>query len=102
MVGLGGVFVEVFRDVAFRVPPFDAEEALRMLAELRGLPLLQGARGRPVADLDALVETILTVGRIGLDLGDAIRELDINPLVVRPSGRGVVALDALVVPTTGG
>ena len=100
MAGLGGVFVEVFRDVAFRVPPFDADEARRMLEELRGLPLLQGARGRPVADVDALVDTILTVGRIGLDLGDAIREIDINPLVVRPSGRGVVALDALVVPHT--
>jgi acyl-CoA synthetase (NDP forming) len=98
MAGLGGVFVEVFRDVSFRVPPFDRAEARRMLDELRGLPLLEGARGRPVADIEALVETILAVAQIGLELGGEIRELDINPLVVRPAGRGVVALDALVVP----
>jgi acyl-CoA synthetase (NDP forming) len=99
MVGLGGVFVEVYRDVTFRVPPFDRDEAHRMLGDLQGLPLLQGARGRPPGDLDALVDVILAVQRIGLDLGDAIREIDINPLVVLP--HGAVALDALVVPAGG-
>jgi acyl-CoA synthetase (NDP forming) len=92
------VFVEVFKDVAFRVPPFDEAEARRMLGELRGLPLLQGARGRPLADIDALVDVICKVQRMSLDLADTIRELDINPLVVLPAGRGAVALDALVVP----
>jgi acyl-CoA synthetase (NDP forming) len=98
MAGLGGVFVEVFKDVTFRVPPFDADEARRMLDELQGLPLLQGARGRPRADVDALVDVILKVQRMGLDLADSVRELDINPLVVLPEGQGAVALDALVVP----
>jgi acyl-CoA synthetase (NDP forming) len=98
MAGLGGVFVEVFRDVAFRVPPFDADEARRMLAELRGLPLLHGARGRPRADVDALVDVICKVQRMSLDLADSVRELDINPLLVLPEGQGAVALDALVVP----
>jgi acyl-CoA synthetase (NDP forming) len=98
MAGLGGVFVEVFKDVAFRVPPFDADEARRMLDELQGLPLLEGARGRPRADVDALVDVICTVQRMALDLADSVRELDINPLVVLPEGQGAVALDALVVP----
>src|SRR4051794_13571648 len=96
MAGLGGVFVEVFRDVAFRVPPFDEAEARRMVEELRGLPLLQGARGKPAVDVDAFVDTIVKVQRMALELGDELKELDINPLLVRPSG--AVALDALVVP----
>jgi acyl-CoA synthetase (NDP forming) len=96
MAGLGGVFVEVFRDVAFRVPPFDADEARRMVGELRGLPLLQGARGNPPVDIDALVDVIVRVQQMALELGDELRELDINPLFVRPSG--AVALDALAIP----
>jgi acyl-CoA synthetase (NDP forming) len=95
MVGLGGVFVEVLKDVSFRVPPFDADEARRMLGELQGFPLLEGARGAKPADVDALVDVIVKVGRLAQDLADEVAEIDINPLVVRP--RGAVALDALVV-----
>jgi acyl-CoA synthetase (NDP forming) len=94
-VGLGGIFVEVFGDVTFRVPPFDEDEARRALAELKGFKLLEGVRGRPGVDIDALVDTVMKVQRLALDLAGDIRELDINPLVVRP--RGAVALDALVV-----
>ncbi|WP_433476998.1 acetate--CoA ligase family protein [Spirillospora sp. CA-142024] len=97
MVGLGGVFVEVFRDMAFRVPPFDAEEAGRMVAGLRGFPLLTGTRGRPAADVDALVDVIMKVQRMGLELDGVLTELDINPLAVLPAG--AVALDALAVTT---
>jgi acyl-CoA synthetase (NDP forming) len=97
MVGLGGVFVEVLRDVSFRVPPFDRDEAARMLAELRGFPLLEGARGRKPADVGALADVIMNVQRLAMDLAGEVRELDINPLIVRP--RGAVALDALVVRT---
>ncbi|MGW0766693.1 acetate--CoA ligase family protein [Streptomyces sp. NPDC002676] len=96
-VGLGGVLVEVLRDAAVRVPPFGEEQARAMLAELRGRALLDGVRGRPPADLDALVEVILRVQRMALELGDSIAELDINPLMVLPRGQGAVALDALVV-----
>ncbi|MDZ4826913.1 MAG: acetate--CoA ligase family protein, partial [Actinomycetota bacterium] len=94
-VGLGGVFVEVFEDVTFRVPPFDEPEARRMLRELKGSKLLDGVRGRRPADVDALVAVIMNVQRLALDLAGDVRELDINPLIVR--SRGAVALDALVV-----
>ena len=96
MVGLGGVFVEVLGDVSHRVPPFDADEVRRMLAELKGYPLLTGVRGRPPVDVEALVDVILKVQRLALDLSDDVAELDINPLTVLPSG--AVALDALVIP----
>jgi acyl-CoA synthetase (NDP forming) len=96
-VGLGGVLVEVLRDVAVRVPPFGEDQAGEMLGELRGRPLLDGVRGRPPADLDALVEVILRVQRMALELGDVLCELDINPLMVLPRGQGAVALDALAV-----
>jgi acyl-CoA synthetase (NDP forming) len=99
MAGLGGVFVEVLKDVAFRVPPFDKTEARRMVEELQGLPLLQGARGRAKADIGALVDVIMKVQRLAVDLAADVAELDINPLVVRP--RGAVALDALIVPKEG-
>jgi acetate---CoA ligase (ADP-forming) len=95
MVGSGGVLIEVLGDVSFRVPPFGRDEATRMVRELRGFPLLEGARGRPAADVDALVDSVLVVGRLALDLADDVAELDINPIVVRPEG--AVALDALVV-----
>ncbi len=94
-IGLGGIFTEVFGDATFRVPPFDADEVRRALLELKGYKLLEGVRGAKPADVDALVDTIMNVQRLSLELADDVRELDINPLVVRP--RGAVALDALVV-----
>ena len=96
-VGLGGVLVEVLRDTAVGVPPFGEEQARDMLAGLRGRALLDGVRGRPPADLDALVEVTLRVQRMALELGDQLAELDINPLMVLPQGQGAVALDALAV-----
>ncbi|MFI6249831.1 acetate--CoA ligase family protein [Streptomyces sp. NPDC051016] len=96
-VGLGGVLVEVLHDAAVRVPPFGEEQARDMLAELRGRALLDGVRGRPPADLEALVEVILRVQRMALELGDQLAELDINPLMVLEQGQGAVALDALAV-----
>ncbi|MFF5371766.1 acetate--CoA ligase family protein [Streptomyces sp. NPDC013187] len=96
-VGLGGVLVEVLRDTAVGVPPFGEEQARDMLAGLRGRALLDGVRGRPPADLDALVEVVLRVQRMALELGDQLAELDVNPLMVLPQGQGAVALDALAV-----
>jgi len=105
MVGLGGILVEVLGDVAFRVPPFGRDEADRMVRELKGFPLLDGARGAPPADVEALVDVIMKVQRLALDLADpsdvGLAELDLNPLVVRPHGHGAVALDALAVRSGG-
>ena len=95
MAGLGGVFVEVLEDVTFRVPPFHADEAERMLRELKGFKVLEGVRGADPVDIGALVDVITKVQRLALDLAGDVAELDINPLVVTPSG--AIALDALVV-----
>ncbi|GAA2787228.1 acetate--CoA ligase family protein [Streptomyces showdoensis] len=96
-VGLGGVLVEVLNDAAVRVPPFGEREARDMLGELRGRALLDGVRGAPPADVDALVEVVLRVQRMALELDGDLAELDINPLMVLPRGQGAVALDALAV-----
>ncbi len=96
-VGLGGVLVEVLHDAAVRVPPFGEDQARAMLTELRGHALLEGVRGAPPADVDALVEVILRIQRMALELGDDLSELDINPLMVLPRGQGAVALDALAI-----
>jgi acyl-CoA synthetase (NDP forming) len=94
-VGVGGIFVEVFGDVTFRVPPFGEDEARRAINELAGAKLLAGVRGAKPGDVDALVTAIMNVQRLAMDLADDVAELDINPFTVRP--RGAVALDALVV-----
>jgi acyl-CoA synthetase (NDP forming) len=96
-VGMGGVFVEVMRDTTVLVPPFGPADVRGALAGLRCRPLLDGVRGLPPMDVDALVEVVLRVQRMALDLGDQLAELDINPLVVLERGKGVVALDALAV-----
>ncbi|MGW0731406.1 acetate--CoA ligase family protein [Streptomyces sp. NPDC002851] len=96
-VGLGGVLVEVLRDAVVRVPPFGEDQARAMLDELRGRALLDGVRGGPPVDVDALVEVVLRVQRMALELGGDLAELDINPLMVLPRGQGAVALDAMAV-----
>ncbi len=98
MFGLGGIFIEVLKDVTFRVPPFGKDEALRMTKEVKGSALLDGVRGQPRVNRNALVETIMRVQRLAVDLSGEIAELDINPLVVRAGGLGATALDALIIP----
>ena len=95
MFGLGGVFVEVFGDVSFRVPPFDRDEAVRMIEQTVGSALLHGQRGSKPVKISALVDVLMKVQKLAMDNASTISELDINPLVVRPNG--VVALDALIV-----
>jgi acyl-CoA synthetase (NDP forming) len=94
--GFGGVFVEVLRDVAVRVPPLDHAEALAMLDELRGVGLLRGARGRPPADVPALADTLVRLGTLALAHRRHLQALDLNPLLVLDAGRGVVAVDWLI------
>lgn len=98
MVGLGGVFAEILQDTALRMAPVTADEAGDMLRELKAFPLLDGARGRPPADVDALCEAIAALSRFASRHAADVAEIDINPLLVRPRGQGVVALDALIVP----
>ena len=97
LVGLGGVAAELFGDTALRLLPIGREDALAMLAELRGYPLLTGYRGAPAADVEALVAAILAFAGMGETLGAHLVEAEINPLFVRPEGRGVVAADGLAV-----
>jgi acyl-CoA synthetase (NDP forming) len=94
-VGLGGIWVELLRDTSLRLLPVDAAEVKRMLGELRGLPLLQGARGTRPANLDAVAEAIAGLGHTALSLTGSLRALEVNPLWV--NGDQVEALDVLVV-----
>ncbi|MFW5978281.1 MAG: acetate--CoA ligase family protein, partial [Halohasta sp.] len=93
MFGLGGIFVRIYEDTAFRVAPVSRREAVSMTEEIRAAPMLRGARGRTPADVDRLVETIQRVSQLVSDF-PVITELDVNPLVVSPEG--VSAIDVRV------
>jgi acetyl coenzyme A synthetase (ADP forming)-like protein len=97
MFGLGGIFVEVLKDVTFRVTPVTQGQARRMLSEIRGAPILKGARGEPPRDQVALVETICKFSNMILDLKDEISETDANPLLVYEEGKGLKVADARVI-----
>jgi acetate---CoA ligase (ADP-forming) len=97
MVGLGGVLVEVLKDVSFRKAPFDVAEAHIMINELRGSAILDGVRGAPPADRNALAITLSTLSLFAAAEKDSIESIDINPFVVFEDGQGTVALDALIV-----
>ncbi|HUV94613.1 MAG TPA: acetate--CoA ligase family protein [Anaerolineae bacterium] len=92
MFGLGGIYVEVLKDVAFRVAPMTRFQAEQMVRSIRSYALLTGVRGEPPADLEAIVDAILRVSQLVTDFPE-IAELDVNPLLVRESGRGAVAVD---------
>ncbi|HEY6992509.1 MAG TPA: acetate--CoA ligase family protein [Xanthobacteraceae bacterium] len=94
MAAAGGVLAEVARDRSLRLAPVDRAEAREMIAELRALVALAGYRGRPKGDLDALAQAIVALSRLAGD--PDVVEAEINPLIVRPAGQGVVAVDALV------
>ncbi len=95
--GLGGTLVEVFDDIAIRVPPFDRHEARRMIDECKVSALLAGTRGAKPAKVAAVVDVLMRLQRLAVDFADEIIEIDVNPLVVTPTG--AIALDALVVTT---
>jgi len=96
-VGLGGIYVEILKDVAFRLPPICRTEALEMLRELRAYPLLAGARGRAPADIEALTACMERISWLAVDLQDQVVEADINPLMMLAAGQGARIVDALVV-----
>jgi acetate---CoA ligase (ADP-forming) len=94
MVAAGGVLTEIARDRSLRLAPIDLATAHEMIAEVRALIALAGYRGRPAGDLDALAHAMVALSRLADDAG--IAEAEINPLIVREAGEGVVAVDALV------
>jgi len=94
MFGLGGIFTEVLKDISFRVAPLEKRDALEMMSEIKAHKILDAVRGMPEADRDLLADILINVGRIGLE-NDAVKEIDINPLIL--SGSKPVAVDALVV-----
>jgi acetyl coenzyme A synthetase (ADP forming)-like protein len=94
--GLGGIYVEALKDVAFRVAPFSRQEAGEMIHEIRSYPLLEGVRGEPAADHEAMVDALLRISRLVTDFPEIV-ELDINPLMVFEEGRGAVAIDMRLV-----
>jgi acyl-CoA synthetase (NDP forming) len=98
MFGLGGIFAEIMKDVSFRLAPVTLSMAREMIAEIKGYPLLTGARGRAHADVDALADAIVKLSALAVDLKDHVAELDINPLFVMERGKGVKAADALIRP----
>jgi acetate---CoA ligase (ADP-forming) len=97
MVGLGGIHVEVLRDVVFAPLPIGRDEALTLLGELKGTALLDGARGAFPADRAALTELIANLSRFAADHADLIEEIDLNPVIVHPQGQGLSVVDALIV-----
>lgn len=95
LFGLGGIYVEVFQDVTFRVAPIRELSAYRMIEGIRGYKILTGFRGQPPADIDAIAECIQRLSQMALEL-EAISELDINPLIVLEKGRGARVVDARI------
>jgi acetyltransferase len=93
--GAGGVAVELWKDVAFRMHPLTDLDAREMLDQIRARALLDGFRGAPAADRDALVDVLLRIDRLAADLPE-ILELDLNPLIARAPGQGAIAIDARI------
>lgn len=89
MFGLGGVFVEVLKDVTFRIAPITETDAREMITEVKGYPILKGYRGQPPADIDAIVEILMNTSRLVIDHME-IKELDLNPIMVYENGAKTV------------
>jgi acetyl-CoA synthetase (ADP-forming) len=89
MFGFGGTFVEVMKDVSFRIAPITEEEAKEMITEVKAYPILRGYRGQPPADIDALAKILLNTSRLVMDHQE-IKELDLNPVMVYEKGAKTV------------
>lgn len=93
MFGLGGIYVEVLKDISFRIAPLSHEDAIEMIKEIKTFPLLRGVRGEVEADIGAIKKSLLSFSQMTLDFPQII-EADINPLLVKKRGEGVIAVDA--------
>ena len=101
MIGLGGIFVEVLKDVALRLLPVNEREAREMLRELRGYKVLEGVRGQGPRDIDALVKAMVGLSDIFAAHRNHLSDMEINPIMVRAQGSGVAAVDVRVVKRNG-
>ena len=95
MFGLGGVFVEVLKDVQFRLAPLSREEAIDMIQSIKGYPILQGTRGEKPVDIDAVVDILLRLSELGTDFPE-LDEMDLNPVLAFPEGKGATVVDARI------
>jgi acyl-CoA synthetase (NDP forming) len=95
MFGFGGIFVEVFKDVSFRVAPVDKFSAYRIIDETKASLLLKGARGRPKRDIETLAVCLQRLSQLALECPQ-IKELDINPMMVLEEGKGCFVADAKI------
>ena len=96
MFGLGGTFVEIFKDVAFRLVPLNKQDALSMIEETKGYKILKGFRGQSAYDIDAIVDYLLRISQLVSDFPE-VKELDLNPIKVLEEGKGLVIFDAKVI-----
>jgi len=96
--GLGGIFVEVLRETVTEMAPLTTDDATRMIGRVRGAQILTGARGRPPGDVAALADCLVNLSRFAAANAGRFRALDLNPIIVKPKGEGVVAVDIAVEP----
>jgi succinyl-CoA synthetase beta subunit len=101
MLGMGGIFAEVYEDVAFRVAPINRSQALKLIHELRGAKILEGIRGQPPADLDAIVTVLLNVSALIME-HSVISQLDLNPVIAYPDSACAVDTRIIMAKTSGG
>ncbi|MFC2949401.1 acetate--CoA ligase family protein [Virgibacillus sediminis] len=97
MLGMGGVFVELMKDVVIHPAPLNHYQALKMIKSLKNYQVLEGVRNKSRVDIEVLAEVIVRISEMIIDLGDSITELDINPIIVHEKGKGVTAVDALII-----
>ncbi|NVM28753.1 MAG: acetate--CoA ligase family protein [Candidatus Helarchaeota archaeon] len=96
MFGLGGIFVEIYKDVSFRVCPITEYDAREMIEEIKAYPILNGFRGRPKADVDTLVDILLKSSKLAIDFPE-IDQMDLNPIIVYEKGKGCAVVDARII-----
>jgi len=96
MFGLGGIFVEVFKDVEFRLAPIGRNEARRMIQKIRGYKLLRGFRGKPVADVETIEKALVSISDMVID-NPEIMEMDINPMLIHEEGCGATVADCRII-----
>ena len=95
MFGLGGVYVEMLKDVSFRMAPLSEADAARMVREIRSFPLLEGGRSLEPSDIAAIEQLLIKVSQMAQDLPEII-EMDLNPVIVYPEGKGVKVVDVRI------